>query len=377
MSKKMIARFALLLLCVCFIFTACSTPAPEASAEPSESAAPEAPSEEAPSEAPSEAASEEPSEEAPKDTGGADSGAEDMTANIFEGQDLSDITVGMTYAHVSIDNYQSASYNEFNRYAEELGIKVTVLDALMDANQQSNQVDDLIAQKVDVIIVWAVNGDTIVPALKRAYDAGIPVVVGDSPVSEEGYDYIVGYGGTDNIQQGINAAEMCIEGLGGKGKVVELMGTPGYVNAEDRSTGVKQTLEAAAPGIEYLETQPTDWSREKAQSVMENLLTKYPEINGVVCCNDNVAIGAINALQALGRMDGTIVTACNNYAEGYELIKQGILYGSEEQSPQKETRLFMNMAVKAALGEPVEFFTYLPTPKITLDNIDEMPPPEF
>ena len=171
---------------------------------------------------------------------------------------------------------------------------------------------------------------------------------------------------------------MMAEALDGEGKIVEIMGTPGYITAEERSAGFHQEVEANYPGLEIIETQPANWNREKAQEVMENYLTKYDagEIDGVYVGDDNMGMGAINAIKSAGRGEGLKMTSATMFADGYDEMQDGdILYGTLYQSPIDDANFTVEAAVKLAKGEDIEFFQYFETPKVTDENIDEFERP--
>jgi ribose transport system substrate-binding protein len=166
-----------------------------------------------------------------------------------------------------------------------------------------------------------------------------------------------------------------IEGLGGKGKVVELTGTPGYVTAMQRHDGFVKAI-ANYPEIELLDSQPCNWDREKATQVMENFLVKYPDIDGVYACDAGAAIGALNAIKEAG-IEGIIITDATLFGDGWDAIKRKELYGSVYQSPAEDARMAFETSVKIAKGEDVPFYNYIETPKVDIYNVDEFERPPF
>ena len=119
--------------------------------------------------------------------------------------------IGSTANNVGTDAYQTQHDKTLRAYAEELGVELIQLDAVGDVTKQINQVDDLIQQECDVIIIWPVNGKALVPAAKKAYDAGIPVVIANSNIDESGYDYIKCFVGPNNVLEGQYAGEMMLD----------------------------------------------------------------------------------------------------------------------------------------------------------------------
>lgn len=287
------------------------------------------------------------------------------------------IKIGFAQNNVGIDSYQT-TYDKTLKEAQKdyPNVELIILDAGGDIVRQSSQVDDLILQKVDVIVVWPTNGEAIVPAMKKASDAGIPVVVTNSMVAEKGVQYMTSFSGPDNITQGKYAAQLMNEALGGKGKIVQISGLPGYTTAIERQKGFEDELAVIAPGITIVDTQPGDWNREKSQRVMEDFLTKYSDIDGVYSADDNMGIGALNAAKAAGR-NNLIFVGATCFAVGYDAIEAGEYYGSIYQSPVDDAKNAIQTAVDVAQGKTVEQFNYFDTPKISQENIDEFTRPVF
>ncbi|MGM0604023.1 MAG: sugar ABC transporter substrate-binding protein [Bacillota bacterium] len=294
-------------------------------------------------------------------------------------QDNSDITIGMTANNTGVDSYQTLHDEAFREKAEEMGVETIILDARGEPMKQVNQIQDLMTKNVDVIVVWPVSGKAIVPVLRQVQQRGIPVLIANSKIDESGFELVKGFAGPDNITQGEYAAQMMAEALDGAGKVVEVMGTPGYITAEERSKGFHDEIEKNYPDIEIVETQPANWNREKAQEVMENYLTKYDEgeIDGVYVGDDNMGMGAINAIKSAEREE-LKMTSATMFADGYDEMKEeDILYGTLYQSPIDDANFTVEAAVKLAKGEDIEFFQYFETPKVTDDNIDEFERPTW
>ncbi len=288
------------------------------------------------------------------------------------------VTIGITQNNVGVDSYQTTYEQAFMAYAEELdGVETVVLDAGGDVARQIGQIQDLIQQQVDAIIIWPTQGQAVVPAVRQAHQAGIPVVITNSQIAEEGFDFIASFSGPDNITQGQYSAEMMCEALDGEGQIVQISGQPGYTTAMERQQGFEDRLAEACPGVEIMETQPGDWNREKAQRVMENFLTKYDQIDGVYSGDDNMGVGALNAAKAAGRAAGMAFIGATNFAVGYEAMERGEYWGSVYQSPVEDAKNALDTALAVLNGEDVPFLNYFDTPKITQANMDEFTKPVF
>lgn len=287
------------------------------------------------------------------------------------------ITVGITQNNVGVDSYQTTYEQAFIAEAEaNPDVETVVLDAGGDVARQIAQIQDLIQQRVDAIIIWPTNGKAVVPAVRQAHQAGIPVVITNSNIAEEGHEFMASFSGPDNITQGAYAAEIMCEKLGSEGQIVQISGQPGYTTAIERQKGFEDRLAEACPDVEIMETQPGDWNREKAQRVMENFLTKYDEIDGVYSGDDNMGVGALNAAKAAGRED-IIFVGATNFSVGYEAMERGEYWGSIYQSPVDDAKNALATAIAVVNGEEVPFLNYFETPKITQDNMGEFDKPVF
>jgi ribose transport system substrate-binding protein len=293
-----------------------------------------------------------------------------------------DYRIGITQNNVGVDSYQTTYEQAFIAAAEaDDGVEAVVLDAGGDVARQIAQIEDLIQQGVDAIIIWPTNGEAVIPAVRKAQKAGIPVIVTNSNIAEQGARFIASFSGPDNIQQGASAAEiMCDKfkdmGIAEEAQVVHITGQPGYTTAIERAKGFEDRLPEICPDVTVLDTQPGDWNREKAQKVMEAFLTKYPDIDGVYAGDDNMGVGALNAARAAGR-EGIIFVGATNFAVGYEAMARGDYWGSIYQSPVDDAEAALQTAIDVLDGKDVPALNYFDTPKITQDNMGEFTKPVF
>jgi ribose transport system substrate-binding protein len=296
-----------------------------------------------------------------------------------EAADDGRIVVGHTANNVGIDSYQTTHDRVFREQCDaKPDVDCIQLDAGGDVALQINQIEDLIQRGVDVIAVWPVNSLAVVPGVMRAHQAGIPVVIVNSEIDESGYDYTVGFAGPDTYQQGINGAIAMIGALNGEGRVVEIMGLPGYDTAMQRSGGFQDHLAENAPGIEILATEPGDWNRAKSTEVMENLLVRFgDQIDGVYVGDDNMGVGALNAMLEAGVAGEIVITSACMFGEGYDAMEQGYIHGSVYQSPATDAINALEMSIRAAQGEDVEFWNYFDTPVVTPENMAQFERPNF
>jgi len=290
--------------------------------------------------------------------------------------------IGITQNNVGVDSYQTTYEQAFiAAAAENDAVETVVLDAGGDVARQIAQIEDLIQQQVDAIIIWPTNGEAVIPAVRKAHQADIPVIVTNSNIAEPGFDFVASFSGPDNITQGARSAEiMCDKfkemGIESEAQIVQISGQPGYTTAIERAKGFEDRLPEVCPDVTLMETQPGDWNREKSQQVMEAFLVKYDDIDGVYAGDDNMGVGALNAAKAAGR-DGIIFVGATNFAVGYEAMAAGDYWGSIYQSPVDDAEAALQTAIDILNGEEVPFLNYFDTPKITQDNMDEFTKPVF
>lgn len=290
--------------------------------------------------------------------------------------------IGITQNNVGVDSYQTTYEKAFIAAAEaNPDVQSVVLDAGGDVARQIAQMQDLIQQEVDAIVIWPTNGEAVIPAVREAHKAGIPVVVTNSNIAEAGFPFIASFSGPDNITQGSRSAEiMCdrfkAEGIETTAKVLQISGQPGYTTAIERAKGFEDRLPEVCPDVTLVETQPGDWNREKSQQVMEAFLVKYDDINGVYAGDDNMGVGALNAAKAAGR-EGITFVGATNFAVGYEAMAAGEYWGSIYQSPVDDAEAALRTAIELLEGKELPFLNYFDTPKITQDNMGDYTKPVF
>jgi ribose transport system substrate-binding protein len=294
----------------------------------------------------------------------------------------SPMTIGITQNNVGVDSYQTTYEQAFIAAAEaNPDVEVVVLDAGGDVARQIAQMEDLIQQEVDAIIIWPTNGEAVIPAVRKASQADIPVIVTNSNIAEAGFDFVASFSGPDNVTQGIRSAEIMCDrfkelGIEDEAKVVHITGQPGYTTAIERAQGFNDRLPEVCPNVEQIDEQPGDWNREKSQQVMEAFLVQYDDIDGVYSGDDNMGVGAMNAAIAAGR-DGITFVGATNFAVGYEAMAAGTYWGSIYQSPVDDAEAALKTAIDVLSGEDVPFLNYFDTPKITQDNMSEFTKPVF
>ncbi|MDA5107924.1 substrate-binding domain-containing protein [Brevibacillus thermoruber] len=252
--------------------------------------------------------------------------------------------------------------------AKELGIDLVVTDAQNNPGQQLADVENLLQQNLDVLIIDPADSDAIVEGVKKANDAKVPVFTIDR---QSNGGEVVTHIGFDAIKSGNIAGEFLAKALNGKGNIVEIQGIMGTNVARDRSKGFNEVL-AKYPDMKIIARQAADFDRGKALSVMENILQANPEIDGVYAANDEMALGALAAIEAAGRLDQITVIGCDAVDPALDAIRQGKLEATIAEPPFFLGKEAVQTAVTISKGESVEKSVILDSTLVTKENIDQV-----
>ena len=214
---------------------------------------------------------------------------------------VADMVIGFCGFHWKTDGYQKKYEQIIVQLAKQQGFTLIKVDAMASLDLQISQVEALIKKQVDVIAVWPVHGKKILPVLMKAKQAGIPVLVVNTPIDVSGFDLIRGYTGPNNVEEGRLAAQMMIKALNGKGLIAEIQGFPGYSTAIERSLGFSDELDKQKrtnPNItmEIVDVAAGYWSREKSRQAAKHLARRIDHFDGLYVADDNMAVGAMEYL---------------------------------------------------------------------------------
>ena len=211
------------------------------------------------------------------------------------------------------------------------GAKITYFDPALNPVKQVSMIEDCISRKPNVIVVNAVDPAAVVPALKKANEAGIPVLMQNADTTREGHAYTKAFIGSQSYDQGYAVGQMIVNALGGKGNIVVITGKTGQTDTVNRTAGMQAAFKDAKASIDVLAVQPADWSKDKALTVMQDLLTRFPKIDAVFGQDDPMALGALEAIKAQGREKEIKVFGVNGNKEACQAIKAGDMYGTALQ----------------------------------------------
>jgi ABC-type sugar transport system substrate-binding protein len=276
--------------------------------------------------------------------------------------------------------YIGAWNGAFIATAEKRGMKVTNQTTPYDAAVQSQQVDDAIAQKFDLIVLIVANHQAIIPVLTRAKAAGIPVVFVVAPI--EGHeDLFLSYIGTDHGELGRLAGENLARALtsGGRkgGNVAAITGfTPQY-NTQLRMEGFKKAI-SSQPTVKLVAVEDGRWNTALSEKIAGQLLVRFAGqggLAGMYGMADNQAAGIIQAIEAAGlklgtAKDGIVVVGSNCMKEGIQNIRAGKQYSTNTQIPTQEGRAAAERIASHFDGKSLKKWEILPIEAITTKNVD-------
>lgn len=267
-------------------------------------------------------------------------------------------TYKVGFAQTESNNpWRIAQTDSMKAEAEKRGFQLVYTDAAGSAAKQVADVNSMIAQGVDLIFLAPREEKPLIPAVMAAKKAGIPVILLDRSVdpslAKAGEDYLT-FIGSDFIQEGKRVAEWLAKNANGKSKIIELEGTTGSSPANDRKKGFDEAITAAG-GFEIVASQTGDFARDKGRQVAEALLQAHPDADIIYAHNDEMAIGAISAIEAAGKVPGKdiLVLSIDGGKEAVQAVVDGKIAAVVECNPRFGPKAFDTM-MKYAGGEKIE-----------------------
>ncbi|WP_273124431.1 ribose ABC transporter substrate-binding protein RbsB [Metabacillus sp. HB246100] len=235
--------------------------------------------------------------------------------------------------------------------AKAKDIELVVVDAQNDSAKQVSDIEDLIQQGVDVLLVNPTDSAAVSAAIESANSADVPVITLDR--SAEGGE-VVAHIASDNAAGGKMAGDFILEMLGNQGKVAEIEGIPGSSAARERGQGFHEAVDAVTE-MEVAAKQTADFDRAKGLTVMENILQGNKDIQAVFAHNDEMALGALQAVEAAGLTD-VIVVGFDATEDAVKAVEDGRLAATVAQKPAVIGQKGIETAIQVANGDSVEEF---------------------
>jgi ribose transport system substrate-binding protein len=230
--------------------------------------------------------------------------------------------------------------------------------------KQLSDCEDLIQSKVDALVFVPVDTQAAVPIVENAVAAGIPVIDLNRRVQSDKYMVRIG---SDDVQVGVRIGEFLVKKLNGKGNLVMLRGKAGASVANQREEGLISVINKH-PGIKVIAKMANEHQRAEGLRIMEDLLQTHPKIDAAYCINDEVALGAVGAIEAAKRK-GILVTGIDANKDGLQAVREGRMALTIAQKPRLMGRLGIEYALKVIKGEKIPKEVVTDIVVITPDNI--------
>jgi inositol transport system substrate-binding protein len=249
-------------------------------------------------------------------------------------------------------------------------VELTIVDAANDTAKQTGQVENFLAQGMNAVVILPVDTAATKPMTKSVVKAGKPLVYVNRKPSNLPKDVV--YCGSNSIEAGIMNMEELGKAMGGKGNVAILMGELSNEAAIGRTDGIKKVAKEKFPDIKVVREQTGNWKRDQGKTIMENWLASGQEINGVASNNDEMALGALQAIKAAGKLGKIPVGGTDGSHDALESMEKGELNNTVFQDPVGQGEEAVNAAYLLVKKEPnpkvVDGNIWIPYQKVTKEN---------
>ena len=242
--------------------------------------------------------------------------------------------------------------------AEAQGVQLVIVDAGDDSAKQVSDIEDLLSRKISVLIVNPVDSDAAAPAVQDAVDAGVKVISVDRVVNGVDVDCAIA---SDNVQGATMATEYLVSLVGEGAKVVELEGVPGASATIDRGAGFHAVADEK---LSVASSQTANFNRAEGMTVMENMLQANPDIQGVFAHNDEMALGAVEAISGAN----IVVVGFDATDAAIAAVQDGRMAATVAQKPDMMGATAVETAVKLMNGETVEKEMPVEVALVTAEN---------
>ena len=250
--------------------------------------------------------------------------------------------------------------------ADELGLTINFQDASDDSATQANQLANAAATGAGAVIVNPTDSDAMAPAVKQLTDAKIPVVAVDRAVNNA---EVSSYIASDNVGGGKQAAKALSEAIHGEGEILVLQGKTGSSASRERGQGFDEGLKDS-PNIKVVAKQTAEFERAKGLDVTTNLLQAHPNVKAIFAENDEMALGAIEALGSKAGKDVKVI-GFDGAEDALKAIKDGRMYASIAQQPVKMAEQAVIEASKLLKGETATKKMQVEVVAATKENVDK------
>ena len=250
---------------------------------------------------------------------------------------------------------------------DDPNLDVIFTDANLDMQKQLDQIDNFIAQQVDAIIVVPVDYEGIVPGVEKANAAGIPVIALGIESASGDFCFV----GSTNIDAGRMQGDFMAANLPENAKVLYLEGTPGLYHSKERFEGFKEACLDKRPDITLLSKLTGEYDREKGMKVAEDWIQKFPEFDAIVAANDQMALGAVQALRTANRLEGVMVSGVDGVPDALQNIKDGNMAQTIFQNAVGQGSQTYEAVKQIMGGNKAPENIIVPFESITSENVDQ------
>jgi ribose transport system substrate-binding protein len=277
----------------------------------------------------------------------------------------------IAYIRPTNEPYYKFGFDGASMMAEAMGVDIVGYMSDMRADRELASIEDAITQQVDGIVLMSVSAEGLVAGVNRANKAGIPIfmIFGYNP---DLMDKMVGTVQADCKLSGATIGKWVAQNIPG-GQIACIMGLPGRGDAECYRDAYKAEAEMNSK-LKMVTAVPGDWNRQKAFNQMQNLITSYPNLQAVFVQNEDMALGAIKALEEAGKKAQVAIVSQNGAPYGLESIAAGGIKATVGWSPSQEAALAVRMLVEHLQGKTVPKLTITPMTVITRENVSQATP---
>jgi inositol transport system substrate-binding protein len=254
-----------------------------------------------------------------------------------------------------------------NMVSGDAAFSVEYANSGQDISRQLDFFDNYIAKKVNCIILEPVSPAGVIPGIEKANKAGIPVISICSNSGGGNFTYI----GNSYLDTGIMQGEYAAKGLPQNAKVVYMQGMPGYDHTTLRRQGLIDTLKKLRPDVQIIADNTANYDRAEGMKLMEDWIQAFPQIDGVICANDQMALGAIQALRAANRLSGTWIAGVDATDEAVSEVNNGNMALTLLQDATLEAEGAYDALKKLKAGGKLDKELVIPMAAITKDNVKE------
>lgn len=274
-----------------------------------------------------------------------------------------DLKLGVSISTTN-NPYFVAMKDGLDKFTGEKKVSLKVADAQDDAARQADDIQNFISQNVDAILINPVDSKAVVSSIKAANSANIPVILIDR--GSEGGDVLTTVA-SDNVEAGKMAAEFVVKELGEKAKAFELSGVPGASATVDRGKGFNKI---AKTKLDVLSSQSANFDRAKALNTAQNMIQGHKDVQVIFAQNDEMALGAAQAVKSAGLKD-ILIVGIDGQPDAHDAIKNGDITATIAQQPAKMGEIAIQAAIDHYQGKKVKKTTVSPIYLVTKETVDQ------